>query len=340
MTATLRRCVSPAAAALVGAALLLTADSQAIITKPGQPAASTGGVSHVHGTSSTLNGSVQPHGLTTTYFFQYGPTVAYGSQTAPGTLPAGYARVAVGQTVVGLRLGEHYRLVAKNADGVGFGRDRTFSAKVLAPKFALQQEKTAPPTPYEGTYVLRGSLSGADDAFRKIMLQASRFPYLEPFESVGAVQTTSATGTFALRVPHITASTQFRVSTLDPRPLLSPIVTARVAVVVTLKVRTSAQKGFVRLYGTVTPAEVGVRVNFQLLKAIRPTRSERETQFATQFATKTKRGSQTKSRFSFITVVRRRGYYRAYVQLSKGPLVSGASPTVHLSAAPRKAKKH
>jgi hypothetical protein len=37
--------------------------------------------------------------------------------------------------------------------------------------------------------------------------------------------------------------------------------------------------------------------------------------------------------------VRRSGYYRAYVQILKGPVVGGASRTVHLRAAPRKSRK-
>src|SRR6478672_4673215 len=45
------------------------------------PRAATGTVGHVRGTSAVLQGSVNPNGLDTTYFFQYGPTIAYGHQT-------------------------------------------------------------------------------------------------------------------------------------------------------------------------------------------------------------------------------------------------------------------
>ena len=125
MRTTARRWVLPAAAALAGVAMLPGTDSQAVVAKPGPPLAVTGAVNHVRLTSVMLNGSVHPRGLVTTYFFQYGPTVAYGSQTTPGTLPASFNSVPVGQAVIGLRLGEHYRLVAKNADGSSFGHDRT-----------------------------------------------------------------------------------------------------------------------------------------------------------------------------------------------------------------------
>jgi hypothetical protein len=35
----------------------------------------------------TVNGGIHPHGLPTTYYFEYGPTTAYGSKTAPAALP-------------------------------------------------------------------------------------------------------------------------------------------------------------------------------------------------------------------------------------------------------------
>src|SRR5262249_54437320 len=35
----------------------------------------------------TVNGSIHPHGLATSYHFEYGPTEGYGSKTAPKGLP-------------------------------------------------------------------------------------------------------------------------------------------------------------------------------------------------------------------------------------------------------------
>jgi len=341
MRAKIRRCVLVCLPAIAGAALL-PLNSQALITKVGRPAATTGNVTHVRGTSAVLEGTVQPHGLATMYYFQYGPTVAYGSQTTSATLAAGFTRIKVGVTVVGLRLGEHYRIVATNADGTAFGRDRAFALRTGTLKFVIPKEKNVAPTPYEGTYVLRGVLSGTGNTTHRLVLQASRYPYLEPFTTLTGPVQPSANGSFVFKVTHMTTSTQFRVASLDPRPLLSPVVTVHVSVRVTLKVRSSARKGFVRLFGTVTPAKIGARVAFQLLKAVRPGRNERETQFATQFSTKTKRGSHSVSRFSFITSIRKGGYYRAYVQLRKGALSSGASNVVRLSAAPGsgKGKRH
>ncbi|HKB41608.1 MAG TPA: hypothetical protein VKD72_34610 [Gemmataceae bacterium] len=43
--------------------------------------------SSVGQTILTVNGSIQPHGLPTTYYFEYGPTDAYGSKTVSFALP-------------------------------------------------------------------------------------------------------------------------------------------------------------------------------------------------------------------------------------------------------------
>jgi hypothetical protein len=330
---TARRCLLLALAAL--AACAAAAGAATKTQTPERPTAVTGSASKFRGTSATLLGSVDPGGLSTTYYFQYGPTIAYGKVTPTATLAAGYAKVAVGKAVAGIATGYHYRLVASNADGASFGRDRTVGSKKRSTA-TFKVLKTTEPTPYGGTYVLSGTLGGAGNANRAIVLQASPFPFLEPFTSVGIASHTDAAGRFSFRVANMTKSTQFRVSTLDPRPLYSHIVTQHVAVRVTMKVRSSGHPGLVRVYGTVTPAEPGARLELQLFKRVRPGSSpkaeekETGTKFVTQFTTHVKKGTKTVSRYSLVADVRRGGSYRAYVNLSgKGVLVSGWSrPTL------------
>jgi hypothetical protein len=337
-----RRIGEPIASACVLAALLLAFPlvAGAASTTLGPPVVSTGGTSHERGTAATLLGAVNPRGATTTYFFQYGPTVAYGSQTPPGTLPAGFASVKVGQTVTLIRAGYHYRLVASNVHGTTFGRDHSFTPKSSgAQKFELA--KLSAPLPYGGPLVLSGGLNGATGGNRRVQLQESPFPYLTPFVSLGLIQTTSVTGRFAFRVPALFSSTQFRVATLDPLPLLSPVVTARVAVRVTLKVKASGRRGIVRLYGTVKPAEVGARVLFQLEKPARPgtgseAAEERTVRYAATGSTVAKRATRSASRFSAVLDIKQTGHYRAFVQLRHGPLVSSFSPTILIHGAPAK----
>jgi hypothetical protein len=332
-------------------------------TTEAPPAVSTGGVSHVTSTSATLRGSVNPHGLATTYYFKYGPTEAYGSQTTPASLPAGKSEsVKVGQAVTGLRAGYHYRLVASNAKGPGEGKDRTYTAKAKHKKqgSAFKLAKSFQPTLVGGSFVLSGSLSGANNGDRAIALQATPYPYRTPFVDVGAPIQTSASGAFSFRVAKLSRSTKFRVATVGAPLLTSATVAEPVQVRVILKVRTSKHaKGLVRLYGTVSPAEVGAHVFFQLestpkakarpIKAIKPEKpgkSEKEEEkaerpkFSTKFKAVVKRGTRSLSRFSAVVKVQTSGHYRAFVALAPGPLASGTSETVMLHAAPAAKKKH
>jgi hypothetical protein len=326
---------------LASAALVPVPIAQAIV-KDGPPQVSTGGVTAVRGTAATLLGSIDPRGAATTYYFRYGPTIAYGKQTTAAVLPAGIAKVKIGQAATGFLAAYHYRLVATNQFGTKEGKDRNFVTKKLTkPGFTLP--KTLPPTIYGSAFTFTGTLTGTGNGNRKLVLQESAYPFLSPFSPTGLPIVTDATGHFTFRVPDLLASTQFRVSTLDPRPVYSPILTQHVAVRVNLKVRTTAHKGLVRLYGTVTPASVGARLAIQLRKAVRPGNSEksseRTTKFATQFSSVVKAGTKTVSRFSTVVTVVHGGTYRAYVQLRKGGFVSGSSPTVLLHSAPTPAAK-
>lgn len=307
---------------------------------PRAPRATTGGVGHVRGASAVLQGTVNPQGLATTYYFKYGPTIAYGQQTPVVSVGMGTSTVKVGQNVAKFPIGSHYRIVATNSAGTREGRDRIYAASKGRLKFAMASTKAEAPVPYGGTFLLRGTLSGAGGPLHSITAQASPFPFLTAFGDVGTSLLTNAAGSFAIPIKGLTKSTQLRVRTNDPRPLLGPVVTARVAVRVTLRVRTSSRRGLVRLYGTVTPAEVGARVLFQLEKAVRPHgKKEKESRFATQGNGVVKRGTRTVSRFSQVLMIHKGGAYRAYVVLHTGPLVSGASPSLTLHGAPASGRK-
>jgi hypothetical protein len=91
------------------------------------PAATTGSPSQVGQTAAVLNGTVDPEGKVTSYFFQYGTSTAYGLQTSPASAGSGTGNVAVHKAITGLTPGTtyHYRLVAQNASGTTPGDDAT-----------------------------------------------------------------------------------------------------------------------------------------------------------------------------------------------------------------------
>jgi hypothetical protein len=326
--------------ASVALALSFVAQTAATPTpsKAGPPRVSTGNASRGRAAPNVLSGVVEPHGAATTYYFQYGPTTAYGQQTSAGTLPAAFRKFKVALVASGLVQGDHYRLVATNAYGTKTGKDRVYSRK-KGSDFLLP--KTLAPTVFNAPFVLSGTLTGSSAANRQLVLQAIPYPYRGAFVTVIGPVLTSANGAFRFGIAHLTTSTEFRVATLDPRPLLSGPLIEHVTVRVTLKVRSRGPKGLVRVYGTVTPAEVGARVFIQLTKPVRGNggRSERTTRFSTQFTTVAKRATKAVSRFSAVLTILRTGAYRAYVQVRKGPLLSGSSVNIVLGAKPGSGKE-
>jgi hypothetical protein len=300
------------------------------------PHVTTGRALHVVGNSALLTGTVNPNGKETSYFFQYGLTTAYTSQTAPQALTGAGPNQRVSQFVSGLQaLGlYHYRLVATNAAGTALGRDRLFAVKGRRLEFVVPK---AVSVPYNSPFIFSGFLTGFGSPEHRIALQATPYPFLEGFASIGTPGVTDHLGRFAFRLGNLTSSAKLRLLTVDPLPVFSPIINLNVAVRVSFHVRSSGHSGLARLYGTVTPAVSGATVFFQVEQAIRPgLRSEATTKFATRFATPIKRGSRKFSRFSMVVKIRKSGRYRAFVKVRPGPLVSGASTnSVYLRAAPK-----
>ncbi|HEX5927381.1 MAG TPA: hypothetical protein VFY45_26430 [Baekduia sp.] len=78
-----------------------------------------------------LAARVTPQGSPTTFWVEYGPTVAYGSASPVaknGDVGSGHEPVLVQRTVTGLSPGTtyHFRVVAHNVAGATFGSDQTF----------------------------------------------------------------------------------------------------------------------------------------------------------------------------------------------------------------------
>ena len=78
---------------------------------------------------ATLNATINPEGLATTYHFEYGATTSYGSRVPAGevSVGSGQENVSVSQPISSLTLENvyHYRVVATNSNGTTYGEDRT-----------------------------------------------------------------------------------------------------------------------------------------------------------------------------------------------------------------------
>src|SRR3954452_6410064 len=111
---------------LLAAALACAIPS--VATAASRPAAVTGKASDQSPTAATVEGSVNPHGLVTTWYFRYGKTSKYGGRTPAQDAGSGTKAIAGSSTLTGLTPNTpyHYRLVATNSAGATRGSDRTF----------------------------------------------------------------------------------------------------------------------------------------------------------------------------------------------------------------------
>jgi hypothetical protein len=104
-------------------------EDQTFTTPNPQPIATTGGATGTGNNGIILNGTVNPNGLATSPYFQYGLTAAYGKATDAQDAVAGTTVKSFSATIKGLRRSTtyHYQIVATNGSGTTYGADQTFT---------------------------------------------------------------------------------------------------------------------------------------------------------------------------------------------------------------------
>jgi hypothetical protein len=302
----LRRALALGVTVLAAAALPATASAA------GQPRANTGGARDISYASATLAGGVNPNGSNTSYYFQYGPTRAYGSQTAISDAGSGSGNVPVRLAITGLQpiTVYHYRLVAVNASGVSTGSDNSFKTTVVPLSLAILAAPN--PVTFGGSVTVQGTLSGTGNANRAVVLQANTFPFTAGFQSVGNPELTTATGSFSFIVPSLEQITQYRVFTTTNAPVVSPVTTENVAVRVTSHVARTKRPGFARIYGTVTPGVIGAQVGILRIA---------QGHGILAGGTIVKARNSISGQFSRVVRVKR-GAYRVLIKVAPGGVVS------------------
>jgi outer membrane protein assembly factor BamB/N-acetylneuraminic acid mutarotase len=98
------------------------------LTATGPPIVTTNAATNIGSFSTRLNGSINPHGLAATVYFQYGTTTSYGSTTANQTRSGNtYQNVAASISGLAAISTYHFRIVATNSAGTVFGHDKSFA---------------------------------------------------------------------------------------------------------------------------------------------------------------------------------------------------------------------
>ncbi len=306
------------------AAMMTLAASLAVAALPA-PGVYTNGTSSVGPSSAVVHGGVNPKGQPTNYVFQYGTTRGYGAQTPLVSVGAGTKTVKVSQAIGGLAPNTtyHYRILASSAGGATPGADHAFTTRKVP--LSLQIAATPNPVLYGAAFAVQGTLFGTGGAGRPVALEANPFPYLGGFKTLGNSEVTNATGGFSFPVVGLLENAQLRVVTTSAPFVSSPVLVEGVAVRVTFhvhRVHRHRHGRFYRMYGFVTPAEVGARVGFQLLRPGLPS--------VNKGGTFVKTGTPTVSRFSTVVRVRHRGLYEALVQVADGSHVSAYSAPIRI----------
>ena len=124
------------------------------------PAAATGAASATSAKTATLNGTVNPNGGPTSYWFEYGTSASYGLQTGARVAGAGTTAQQLSVNISGLSAGttHHFRLVAQNAAGTSDGLDQTFATSAAAAS-APQATTGSASDVLTATAILHGALS-------------------------------------------------------------------------------------------------------------------------------------------------------------------------------------
>jgi hypothetical protein len=306
---------------LIAVALALVAPAAA--SAASKPTVNTGAAASITPTTATLNGSVDPNNADTTYFFQYGTTSLYGTNTAPTPAGSGGDPVHVSVPIAGLAPATryHYRIVATNRFGISRGERQTFKTKrqPLGVTLAANPNPIAP----GGSTTLGGQLTGTNNANRDVVLQSNPFPYSQGFVNTGNPQVTDAAGNFAFPVLSMPVTTQFKVVLAQRPEVTSPIVVVGAALQVktsTKKVARNRHSVTVRFRGSVSPQNDGGRVSIQKF------RGGTWTEIA---HTRAKDAGSSKSRYRTRVRIHRSGQFRVVAE-TEGAYVSGAGRAISI----------
>jgi hypothetical protein len=310
------RCALVATAATV---LMLIAPA---IASAAAPAVSTGGAAQVTFTSATLTGTVNPHGLTTSYYFQYGTTTAYGARTPSTGAGKGSGGVAAAGQIANLgpNTKYHYRLIAHNTDGTTAGNDRTFTT----PRQPLGLALSAAPNPvvFGGLTTLGGTLSGTGNSGRAVQLQQNPFPFTAGFSNVANAQLTNAQGAFSFTLLSVPLTTQYRVLVANSQSIVSPVVTVSVQVLVrtTVTHRHVRRGSKVRFSGTVRPPVPNVPLAIQ--------KQGTSGRWVTLDGSVTRPGGNGYAVYGKTIRIKRGGRFRVYVGASGGTFTPNVGRTI------------
>ncbi len=228
----------PTSCASPGASVTVTAST---------PTVAAGGASGVTASAATVTGTVTPNGASTAYVFEYGPSLSFGSITAPADAGSGPAANPVSGSLSGLSPGTTYyfRLVASNSQGTAFGPVGSFVT--TAPVTAPVAVTLAPQSVSDGSAVLAGQVNpggqataytfeyGTTTSFGSITpvveLDSAQAP--EPVSSLAGGLASNTTYLYRVVATNAAATTVGGVMSFTTGPGAAPVVSTGAASAIT-----------------------------------------------------------------------------------------------------------
>jgi len=248
-------------------ALVLALPAAVAVASPG---ATTSPATQVTSTTATVNGTVDPNKVDTTYHFEYGKTTAYGSSTpAQGPLQGNKAKSVSAQlTQLAPSTTYHFRLVATNATGTAQGADRTFTTLAPGQPPPGGNAVTIGAVPASVVFgkptTISGQVTGDHNSGVKVTLQERPLPTVAASFSDIATSTTDASGHYAFTLTPL-KNAQYQVQAKTSPPSTSPVLRVNVRIAVTFHLSDSTPKRGtrVRFFGVAKPAHDGATVLIQ-----------------------------------------------------------------------------
>lgn len=285
---------------------------------------------NVTDTTATLNGHIFPdESVTTYYYFQYGTTTDYGTQT-PTEGPVNGTDKDVKTDITGLAPNTtyYYRVAATNTDGTTYGEPMSFTTKApgAGPGPTPQNAATITAVPTTVTFgrstTIAGQVSGPNNAGVAVTLEENPYPFTGGFKATTIAGVTNATGAYTLvAVPKVNSRYRVNVKTSPPVNSGEVLVNVRVKVGFRLSDSTPRRGQSVRFSGTVVPAHNG---KVALIQRRTSTGSYRTIARATLVAT-TPAGGVARSKFAKRIRVRSSARYRVRVAPGDGDHATGTS---------------
>jgi hypothetical protein len=282
-----------------------------------KPLVSTDGAADVTPVGATFLGSVDPRGVASSGYFQYGTTTKYGKRTPSQSVGLNPGKVPIRAGVTGLKSDTtyHFRVVGESADGKTNGRDLVFktAAPTSTPVF------TPNPVPYGDPVSVSGVIVGSGASGAEVSLFGRPFPFTAPLTQAGNTVVANPDGSYLFILSSALTTSQYEVRGKTSPPFTSATQTLQVASKISLAVRGKVRKGRkARFHGIVAPGQDGIVVEIQ--------KRQRNGKFKRFASTTLKHRGDGRSGYSVRKTLRKRGIFRALVRSAGGAVVPAASP--------------